>query len=108
MDISFKSVYEHSGSEHISPVIRNRPSVGCDLKKILGGKRVTQTAFNPKTNTLMAASVGGTFTMYEVLPSLSLLHTLSIGQNAIDTVNISNTGEWVVCGSAAAGQLLVH
>ncbi|CAD7946834.1 unnamed protein product [Amoebophrya sp. A25] len=72
------------------------------------GQKITETAFNIKTNVVVAGLTQGVFSLYEVLPSLSLLHTLSIGgYSAIDSIAFNNTGEWVALGSSAAGQLLV-
>eukprot|EP00392_Amoebophrya_sp_AT5.2_P012167 g12262.t1 len=56
---------------------------------------------------VLAGMSAGVFALYELMPSLSLLHTLSIGNSPIDSVSLNATGEWVAIGSAAAGQMLV-
>lgn len=56
---------------------------------------------------LLAGLTGGIFVLYELLPKVASVHTLSIGVNPIDRVAISPSGEWIAAASSVAGQLLV-
>ncbi|CAD7950508.1 unnamed protein product [Amoebophrya sp. A120] len=71
------------------------------------GQKITDSDFNVRTNVALVGLTGGVFSLYELLPTVSVLHTLSIGQSPIDHVRLNNTGEWVAVGSSAAGQMLV-
>ena len=42
------------------------------------------------------------------LPHFALIQQLSMGQNAVNTVSINNSGEWLAFGSSKLGQLLVY
>lgn len=68
---------------------------------------VKSAAFNSKNNLLVVGFYNGEFRIYE-LPDFNLVQQLSMGQNAVDTVNINTTGEWLAFGSSKLGQLLVY
>lgn len=71
------------------------------------GTRVRCADFHPQSNMLVVGFTNGEFRLYE-LPEFNLVQSLSMGQNAIDTVTINKTGEWFAFGSSKAGQLLVY
>lgn len=68
---------------------------------------VKSAAFNSKNNLLVVGFYNGEFRIYE-LPDFNLVQQLSMGQNAVDTVNINKNGEWLAFGSSKLGQLLVY
>lgn len=69
--------------------------------------RVRCAAFHAKSNMLVVGFTTGEFRLYE-LPEFNLVQLLSMGQNAVDTVTINQTGEWFAFGSSKVGQLLVY
>lgn len=69
--------------------------------------KVKCSTFHPQTNLLVVGFDNGEFRLYE-LPGFTLIQALSMGQNAVNTVNINNSGEWLAFGSAKLGQLLVY
>ena len=71
------------------------------------GTRVTCADFHAKSNTLVVGFSSGEFRLYE-LPEFNMIQQLSMGQNAVDTVTINQSGEWFAFGSSKAGQLLVY
>jgi len=122
----------------VTDVLRRKGTWSCVAKAFMhipGGHKVTQTSFNVKTNVLAVGTTGGIFMLFELLPKLSVLHTLSLGgacgglgasaaataNNSlsvagagaagaaapIDAIAVNPTGEWVAVGSKQAGQLLV-
>ncbi|GMM35753.1 snoRNA-binding rRNA-processing protein [Saccharomycopsis crataegensis] len=68
---------------------------------------VKSSTFHPGSNMLIVGFSNGEFRLYE-LPSFTLIQQLSIGQNAINTVTVNSTGEWLAFGAAKLGQLLVY
>lgn len=68
---------------------------------------VKSSTFHPNSNLLIVGFSNGEFRLYE-LPSFVLIQQLSMGQNAINTIEVNNTGEWIAFGSAKLGQLLVY
>lgn len=69
--------------------------------------KVKSSCFHPESNLLVVGFSNGEFRIYE-LPEFTLVQQLSMGQNAINTVNINKTGEWLAFGSSTLGQLLVY
>lgn len=63
--------------------------------------------FHPKSNLLVVGFVNGEFRLYD-LPEFNMIQQLSMGQNAVNTVNINKSGEWLAFGSSKLGQLLVY
>lgn len=63
--------------------------------------------FHPKSNLLIVGFTNGEFRLYD-LPDFNMIQQLSMGQNAVNTVNINRTGEWLAFGSSQLGQLLVY
>ncbi|VEU22107.1 DEKNAAC103145 [Brettanomyces naardenensis] len=64
-------------------------------------------AFHADTNMLTVGFSNGEFRLYE-LPSFTLIQQLSMGSNAVSTVTMNSTGEWLAFGSHTLGQLLVY
>lgn len=71
------------------------------------GTKVRCADFHAASNMLVVGFTSGEFRLYE-LPEFNLVQSLSMGQNAIDTVSINTTGEWFAFGSSRLGQLLVY
>ncbi|ODV78183.1 periodic tryptophan protein [Suhomyces tanzawaensis NRRL Y-17324] len=63
--------------------------------------------FHAKSNMLVVGFYNGEFRLYE-LPEFTMIQQLSMGQNAVDTVSINESGEWLAFGSGRLGQLLVY
>lgn len=64
-------------------------------------------AFHAPSKVLVVGFTNGEFRLYE-LPDFTLIQQLSMGQNAVNTVSMNKTGEWLAFGLAKAGQLLVY
>lgn len=73
----------------------------------LEGTRVKCADFHAPSNILVVGFTNGEFRLYE-LPEFNLIQQLSMGQNAVNTVTMNKTGEWLAFGLAKAGQLLVY
>lgn len=73
----------------------------------LEGVRVVCATFHAASNLLIMGLTSGEFRLYE-LPSFNLIQQLSMGQNAVDTVAVNTTGEWLAFGSSHLGQLIVY
>lgn len=69
--------------------------------------RVKCADFHGPSNMLVIGFTTGEFRLYE-LPEFNMVQSLSMGNNAVDTVTINQTGEWFAFGSSKAGQLLVY
>lgn len=69
--------------------------------------RVKCATFHAATNMLIVGFTTGEFRLYE-MPEFNMVQLLSMGQNAVDTVQVNTTGEWLAFGSGAMGQLLVY
>ncbi|WPK26501.1 hypothetical protein PUMCH_003856 [Australozyma saopauloensis] len=69
--------------------------------------RVACATFHAASNLLVLGLTTGEFRLYE-LPSFNVLQQLTMGQNAVDTVAVNNSGEWLAFGSAHLGQLVVY
>ncbi|GMF60814.1 unnamed protein product [[Candida] boidinii] len=64
-------------------------------------------SFHAKSNLLIVGFNNGEFRLYE-LPTFTMVQQLSMGQNAINTINVNSSGEWIAFGSKKLGQLLVY
>ncbi|GME91702.1 unnamed protein product [[Candida] boidinii] len=64
-------------------------------------------SFHANSNLLIVGFNNGEFRLYE-LPTFTMVQQLSMGQNAINTININSSGEWIAFGSKKLGQLLVY
>lgn len=73
----------------------------------MDGVKVKCADFHAKTNLLVVGFTNGEFRLYE-LPEFNMVQLLSMGNNAVDTVTINKTGEWLAFGSSKLGQLLVY
>lgn len=69
--------------------------------------KVKCVTFHSATNLLVVGFGQGEFRLYD-LPEFNMIQQLSMGQNAVNTVQINKTGEWLAFGSSKAGQLLVY
>ena len=68
--------------------------------------RVNSVAFHDASGMLVVGFSSGMFGVY-LMPDFSLVHTLSISQNAVNTTAVNSSGEWLAFGSKTLGQLLV-
>lgn len=71
------------------------------------GSKVTSTSFSARQNLLSVGFSSGTFGLYE-LPSVSNIHTLSIGsQQFVKACTLNGSGDWLALGCPTSQQLLV-
>lgn len=68
--------------------------------------KVRCCTFHSASGLLVVGFGNGTFGLYE-LPAFVNIHTLSVTQNALETVAVNASGEWLALASAKLGQLLV-
>lgn len=69
--------------------------------------KVKCATFHAESNLLIVGFDNGEFRLYD-LPEFNLIQQLSMGQNAVNTVNVNASGEWLAFGSGKLGQLLVY
>lgn len=67
---------------------------------------LTAASYHKKSKILIVSFSTGAFYLYE-LPSVTIIHSLSISEYSIVTCCFNNTGDWVALGVAGVGQLLV-
>jgi periodic tryptophan protein 2 len=71
------------------------------------GSTVVASTYNPKSQLLAIGFSSGIFGLYE-MPSVSNIHTLSVGSNQIiNSCILNGTGEWLALGCPTSQQLLV-
>ncbi|KAI0072933.1 WD40 repeat-like protein [Panus rudis PR-1116 ss-1] len=70
------------------------------------GTKVVCSTFHRSSSLLVVGFSTGVFGLWE-MPAFSNIHTLSISQEKISSVAISNSGEWLAFGARKLGQLLV-
>jgi len=71
------------------------------------GASLVACTYNERTQLLALGFSSGIFGIYE-MPSVSNIHTLSVGSNQIiNTCVLNNTGEWLALGCPKSQQLLV-
>ncbi|KAJ1948790.1 U3 snoRNP protein [Linderina macrospora] len=68
--------------------------------------QVQSAAFNPATQLMILGFTNGVFGLWE-MPDFNQIHTLSVSSQAINTIAVNPTGEWLALGSSKLGQLLV-
>lgn len=70
--------------------------------------RLTAAAYHKDTHILVTGFSNGAFLIHE-LPDVNLIHSMSISEQAIRTVSLNSSGDWLAlgCGGAGQGQLLV-
>ncbi|SCW00335.1 LAFE_0C01926g1_1 [Lachancea fermentati] len=69
--------------------------------------KVKCATFHASSNILIVGFTNGEFRLYE-LPHFTLIQQLTMGQNAVNTVSVNHSGEWLAFGSSKLGQLLVY
>lgn len=67
---------------------------------------MTAATFHPGTNLLAVGFSNGVFSLYE-LPEFTQLQSLSISKQAISTISMNTSAEWISIASSRLGQLLV-
>ncbi|KAG4068090.1 hypothetical protein HA402_001515 [Bradysia odoriphaga] len=77
-----------------------------EIKKENRKATLTAATYHKKSKLLVTAYSTGAFYLHE-LPDVSLIHSLSISEYAIDTACFNPTGDWIALGAAGLGQLLV-
>lgn len=71
------------------------------------GSTVVITSYNQASQLLAIGFSSGVFGIYE-MPSVSNIHTLSVGSGQlISSCTLNNTGEWLALGCSTSQQLLV-
>lgn len=77
-----------------------------DIKKENRNATLTSATYHKKTKLLITAYSTGAFYLHE-MPDMSMIHSLSISEFAIETACFNNTGDWIALGAVGIGQLLV-
>lgn len=77
-----------------------------EVRKERANAQLTAVNYHKNTKLLITAYSTGSFYLHE-LPDVTLIHSLSISENAIQTACFNNTGDWMALGSSTLGQLLV-
>lgn len=67
---------------------------------------VTSSAYHKATHILVTGFDDGIFFLHE-MPDFNLIHSLSISDQSIATVEFNKTGDWIAFGCSGLGQLLV-
>lgn len=68
--------------------------------------KVVCSAFHAASNLLVVGFSTGVFGLWE-MPEFANIHTLSVSQEKISSVEINFSGEWLAFGASKLGQLLV-
>lgn len=68
--------------------------------------RLTSVDYHQKTKILVSAFSNGVFLLVS-LPDVSLIHSLAISEQTIESVCFNKSGDWIVFGCPDMGQLLV-
>ncbi|CAL1543305.1 unnamed protein product [Lymnaea stagnalis] len=76
------------------------------LRKDPSYSELTCTAFHKSSHILVSGFADGTFFLHE-MPAFSMIHSLSISEQSVDSIAINNTGDWIAIGCGKLGQLLV-
>lgn len=77
-----------------------------DIKKDNRSATLTAATYHKKSKLLITAYSTGVFYLHE-LPEVTLIHSLSISDFAIQTACFNDTGDWIALGASGLGQLLV-
>ncbi|CAG85211.2 DEHA2B05874p [Debaryomyces hansenii CBS767] len=99
-----------SDSEMNDDVVKNKKPMSWRITAknfFHSNANVKCATFHAKSNLLIVGFTNGEFRLYD-LPEFNMIQQLSMGQNAVNTVNINKTGEWLAFGSSKLGQLLVY
>ncbi|XP_041358721.1 periodic tryptophan protein 2 homolog [Gigantopelta aegis] len=67
---------------------------------------VSSTAYHKNTHILVTGFEDGAFFLHE-MPEFNLIHSLSISDQCIATIDINDTGDWIALACSGLGQLLV-
>ncbi|ESP03657.1 hypothetical protein LOTGIDRAFT_198984 [Lottia gigantea] len=71
-----------------------------------GPDKLTCACFHKSTCLLVTGYSDGSFLLHE-MPGFNLIHSLSISEQSIVSVNINQTGDWIGVACSQLGQLLV-
>ncbi|XP_052258916.1 periodic tryptophan protein 2 homolog isoform X2 [Dreissena polymorpha] len=71
-----------------------------------GFGKVTSTAFHKNTHILVTGFEDGVFFLHE-MPDFNLIHSLSISDQNIASIEFNKSGDWIAFGCSGLGQLLV-
>lgn len=79
----------------------------CINRHCVGGPEKAKITSACISSTLLCVGLSsGVFSLFS-LEDMSLIHSLSISKNVINTVDINSSGEWIAFGSQQLSQLLV-
>lgn len=68
-----------------------------ELRKENFNVKLTAAAYHKKTKLLITAYSTGAFYLHE-LPAVTMIHSLNISENSIDSVCFNATGDWIALG----------
>ncbi|KAH9519862.1 U3 snoRNP protein [Bulinus truncatus] len=77
-----------------------------DARKDSEYAELTTTCLHKSSHLLISGFSDGTFFLHE-MPSFSLIHSLSISEQSVDSIAVNHTGDWIALGCGKLGQLLV-
>ncbi|KAK0095746.1 hypothetical protein PV326_007504 [Microctonus aethiopoides] len=77
-----------------------------EVKKSDHNAILTAASYHSETRILVAGFSNGSFFLYE-LPEVNMIHSLSISQQAISSIALNSSGDWIALGCEQMGQLLV-
>lgn len=98
---------DEDGKSNVEKIDKSKWTITSKNYFHMEGNRVKCADFHSTSNIMVVGFTNGEFRLYE-LPDFNLIQSLSMGQNAVDTVTINKSGEWFAFGSSKAGQLLVY
>lgn len=77
-----------------------------DVRKERPDAQLTAANYHKNAKLLITAYSTGSFYLHE-LPDVTMIHSLSISEHAVQTTCFNITGDWIALGSSNLGQLLV-
>lgn len=77
-----------------------------EVRKERQNATLTAANYHKKSKLLITAYSTGSFYLHE-LPEVTMIHSLTISDHAIQTACFNSTGDWMALGSSNLGQLLV-
>lgn len=77
-----------------------------EVRKERPDAHLTAVNYHKKAKLLITAYSTGSFYLHE-LPDVTMIHSLSISEHAVQTTCFNITGDWIALGSCNLGQLLV-
>ncbi|KAK6626362.1 hypothetical protein RUM43_006673 [Polyplax serrata] len=84
----------------------SRQNICSQLRKADPKVKLCCAAYHKNTHVLVTGYSTGAFFLHEI-PSLTMIHSLSICDHEITAVTLNNSGDWIALASSTLGHLLV-